>query len=87
MDLDKKVLANAFALATVVLWVICSAIVYLLPDFTLLITELWMHGMDMEVMGTWNLTFTNFIWGGLTLTVSAWITGYIFGWSWERVSK
>lgn len=87
MDLEKKVIANAFALSMAILWVVCSALVYLLPGFTLLVTKWWMHGMDIEVMGVWNLTLSSFVWGGLTLTIGAWIMGYIFGWSWERVSK
>lgn len=87
MKLDKIVLANAFALSTAIFWVICSAIVYLLPAFSLTVANWWMHGLDVSLMGNWNITFTNFIWGGITITASLWATGYIFGWAWEKMSK
>jgi hypothetical protein len=87
MKLDKMVLANAFALTTAVLWVVCSAIVWVLPAFSLTVTRWWMHGLDISVMGNWNLTFTNFIVGGVTIVVSTWVTGWLFGWSWEKAGK
>ncbi len=87
MKLNEMVLASTFALATLILWVLCSAFVWLLPDFSLMITEWWMHGLDMSVMGDWNLSLYNLIAGGVTLTVSGWVTGYVFGWSWRKMSK
>lgn len=87
MKLEKGIIANAFALTTAVAWVICSVVVYLFPDPSLLITRWWMHGMQVEVMGTWNLTLGNFVWGGLTITAAAWLVGYIYGWTWEKLSR
>ncbi len=81
------VLANAFALSTAILWALCSLIVWLLPDLSLTATEWWMHGMDLSVLGSWNLTLENFLLGGIILTGSLWVTGYIFGWCWEVLSK
>ena len=78
-------LANAFALAMIILWVICSAVVWLLPDLSWQITGWWMHGMNLSAMGYWNLTFSNFLLGGIAAVVSAWVTGYVLGWSWEKV--
>lgn len=86
MKLDKQVMANAFALATAILWTLCTLVVWLLPDFTWQVTEWWMHGMDITPMRSWNITLNNFLMGGLTLIASAWITGYIFGWSWKKLS-
>lgn len=76
-------LANAFALAMAVLWAICSAVIWLLPDFSLTVTGWWMHGMDLSTMGGWHLTFSNFLLGGIAAIVSAWVTGWILGWSWQ----
>lgn len=87
MKLEKVTLANALALATAKLWVLCTLFVWLFPNFSITIIEWWMHGMSMQVMGDFNLTLNNFFLGGITLTVSVWITGYVFGWSWEKVSK
>ena len=87
MKLEKQVLANAFCLATVSVWVLCSLLVALLPKFSMRVFSWWMHGMDVSVLGNWNLTWSNFLLGGLTLAFSAWVTGWIFGWAWEKASK
>jgi hypothetical protein len=87
MKLKKKILAKTFALATAIFWLLCSAFVLLFPDLSMSITGWWMHGMNISVMGNWNLNFTNFLLGGITMTASAWVSGYIFGWSWETMSK
>jgi len=87
LKLDKKVIANSLALTTLILWIICTIIVAVFPQFSLNVTQWWMHGMDISVMGTWNLNINNFVLGGITAVASAWGSGYIFGWSWEIFSK
>ena len=87
MKLDKNVLANAFGLATVILWAACAASVWLFPNLSLTVTKWWMHGLDMQVLGSWNLTLSNFLLGGLTMAGSAWVVGWVFGWSWEKMSE
>lgn len=87
MKLDKIVLANAFGLTTAILWVACSAVVWLLPRLSMTVIEWWMHGMDIAVIGNWNLTFSNFLLGGIVGIVSVWVTGWVLGWSWEKVSQ
>lgn len=85
--MDKTVLANAFGLATAIFWVVCTAVTWLLPDLSLVVTKWWIHGLDISVMGNWDITLSNFLLGGLTLTGSAWMLGWIFGWFWEKLSK
>lgn len=86
MKLEKNVLANAFALTTAILWTLCVLFVVLLPDFSTIIIKWWLHGMDITALGPWRLDLANFLLGGLALVISAWISGYIFGWAWEKVS-
>jgi len=87
MKLEKMAIANAFALSSIVLWILCTVFVVLLPDFSLTVTQWWMHGLNISAMGSWNLNFGNFLFGGIALAISAWITGYVLGWCWEFVSK
>lgn len=87
MKFTKNRLANALALATTVFWVACSAIVWVFPAFSMQITTWWMHGLDMSVMGDWNLNLNNFLLGGISAVISAWASGWVLGWSWEQVSK
>lgn len=77
-------LANTFALAMVILWVLCSAIVWLLPDLYWQATTWMMHGKNFT-MGSGNLTLSNFILGGIVAVISAWVTGWALGWAWEVV--
>lgn len=84
MKLTRNVLANAFGLATGVLWVGCSALVALFPEAARVITQWWMHGMKMD---PYAIDFNNFLLGGVTLAGAAWITGYVLGFSLEVVGK
>lgn len=80
MKLDKTILAKAFGLTTAIFWIACTAVIWMLPNLSLEVTRWWMHGLDISVMGSY-LTLANFLLGGLTLTGSAWATGWVFGWS------
>lgn len=84
---NKNILANGFALATAILWVFCSLFVYLFPRFSMTLSIWWLHGMELENLGKFNLNWNNFIWGGLSLIISFWLIGYVLGWSLEKVSK
>jgi len=86
MKLDKMTLANAFALAIAIAWVVCSAFVLVLPDLSMTITSWWLHGLNLSPLGLFKLDLLNFLLGGITLTIAFWVTGYIFGWSWEKAS-
>jgi len=44
MKHDKIVLANTFALATIILWTTCSLFIVLVPDFSMTVLKWWMHG-------------------------------------------
>jgi len=81
MKYSATKIANAFALTMSILWVLCSAVVWLFPKFSLLVTKWWMHGMNLSVMGSWHLNVGNFLLGGITAVVSAWVTGLVLGWS------
>jgi len=87
MKLDKTVIANASALTTAILWVICCALVAIIPRYAWTVSNWWALGILIAVKGAWKLTMTNFLLGGATLTIVGWVSGYIFGWAWEKCSK
>lgn len=80
MKLNKYTLANTLAITTGILWVLCALFVTLLPKLSLQITSLWLHGLTIDTLGSWNMTLAGFGLGGLLLILSAWISGYTFGW-------
>lgn len=84
MKLTKNNLANGLALATAILWILCSAFVAIFPDFSHTVTVWWMHGMDIA---KYSLSWSNFILGGLSLVAAFWLVGYVVGWSLECVDK
>jgi len=83
MKINKIVLANAFAVTVAFVWTVCTFGIALFPELSLTIGQWWMHGLSMTKLGTWNVSMSDFIFGGLVLTIFAWITGYVFGWSLE----
>ena len=85
MKLEKMVIANASALSTAILWIVCSIGVALLPDFVQTIRESMMHGA--VATGSLEITFGSFLMGGIALVVMAWVWGWVFGWAWEMASK
>ncbi len=84
MKMSKINFANAIAVATSVLWVICSAFVAVFPAFSSSVTKWWIHGMDLPAGGVFHLDLANFVWGGATLVFSSWVAGYVLSWSLER---
>ena len=90
MKIEKLTFANALALNTLMLWVICSLIAALSPAFYMQTGSWWMHGMMRSAyLGGWSpmMTTGSFSLGGITIVAVAWVTGYIFGWSYEQVSN
>lgn len=85
MKLTENSLASGLGLATAIAWIVCSVFLALFPELALSITEWWMHGITLP--GSWGLSWTNFILGGITMTISAWLFGYILGWSLKYFNK
>ena len=87
MKLTKAVLANALALTTGIFWIIYALFIWLLPDFSLTTIRWWFMGLDISSLGRLNLDLGTFLFGGITAIISAWVTGYVLGWSIEYFSK
>ncbi|NOY15206.1 MAG: hypothetical protein GXP43_03235 [bacterium] len=85
---DKKMIwANALALTTAVIWVVCSLFVVVFPGVSMLLMGWWMHGATMEGMMAFRVGVNDFLLGGVSLTISAWLTGFVLGWSLEYFEK
>jgi len=69
---------NALAATTAIVYVVCRVLVGLFPDASFAIAQSWLHGIELSQLGAWNLTAQSFILGIISLTVTAWIIGYIF---------
>jgi len=87
MKLTKTSFANASALTTAFVWLVCSFGVLFFPYPSYMMGRWIMHGRIGLTMTQWNVTFLEFLYGGLLLTLFAWVIGYVFGWSLEYFSK
>ena len=71
MKLNPNKFAAASAAAFALLWLICSATVYLLPESMMTITGHMMHG-DFSLM-SWTLTWAGFVVRFVAWVFCAWI--------------
>jgi hypothetical protein len=80
MKFNSVKFALAATLTTAVIWVICSLLVFLLPQATIMASSDMIH-MDIQDM-MWSLTLSGFIKGlilwSLSVGLSAWIFAVIY---------
>lgn len=80
-------IANAFATTAAFVWLVCAAGVALLPGPSMMMSRWWMHGMNIGVMGNWNVTVDGFLFGGLGVVAIAWLAGYVYSMSLQYFTK
>ena len=80
MKFNSVKFALAATLTTAVIWVICSLLVFLLPQATIMASSDMIH-MDIQDM-MWSVTLSGFIKGlilwSLSVGLSAWIFAVIY---------
>lgn len=80
MKLHSLKFAIAASLTTAIIWLICSTIVLLLPDMSMIMAGDMIH-MNTRVM-MWSLTFSGFISGlilwSASIGISAWFFAVIY---------
>jgi hypothetical protein len=87
MKLTKNSFANASALTTAFVWLVCSFGVLFFPCPSYMMGRWFTHERVGLTMMQWNMTFPGFLYGGLILVFFAWVTGYVFGWFLEYFGK
>ena len=83
MKIEKMTFANALALTTLILWVACAIIIALSPSLYMQTGGWWVHSVLRKPM----MTMGSFSLGGITMVAVAWVTGFVFGWSYEQASN
>ena len=78
MKHEPNVTANALAVTSAALYVFCRLAVSLFPGLAMSVAQSWFHGLEVSRVSGWSLTLSSFILGLVTLTASAWLTGYLF---------
>jgi len=70
--------ANAAGVTTAIVFVLCRILVSLFPDLSFAIAQSWFHGITLSKLDTLSLTFSSFVLGLISSTITAWVIGYIF---------
>lgn len=79
MKHDPKATANALAVIATGFSLICAVLAIWAPDLLLSIGQSWAHRLDMSAV--WMDKAPDLpiiIWGLITVSITAWVTGYAF---------
>lgn len=87
MKHDIQATANATAVTTAVIYVVCAAAVGLFPDVSMTIAQSWMHGINLSQVSGWSATPGSLIFGFITATIGGWLAGYIFATAYNAFLK
>lgn len=83
MQLHPFKFGVAAALATAVIWIICSVLVFSLPELTMMVSGDMMHMDTREIM--WSLTLAGFVKGLIIWSLSVGFTAWIFAVIYNRL--
>ena len=83
MKLDAVKFGMAFAIASAILWIICSLFVWVLPSMMMEMSGHMVHG-DLSQMG-WSLSLTGVLIGLVTWSILAGITGWLIAYIYNRL--
>ncbi|MEK7495188.1 MAG: DUF5676 family membrane protein [Patescibacteria group bacterium] len=78
MKHNPTVTANAVAVTTVIVYVVCRFLVALFPELFLNIARSWFHGIDIGKIASFDLSTSSFILGLVSSSLTAWLVGYLF---------
>lgn len=78
MKQKETVVANALAATTAIIYIACRILVGLFPDLSFTIAQSWFHGIKLEQLNLWSLTWSSFILGLISSTIMAWAIGCLF---------
>lgn len=70
--------ANAVGTTTAIVYIICRLLFGLFPEISMNIAKSWFHGIDISKISGWNLSFSSFVLGIVSATITAWLIGYLF---------
>ncbi|MBI2617768.1 hypothetical protein HYW55_06555 [Candidatus Gottesmanbacteria bacterium] len=88
MKIPEKTLSLALAIVSGGYYLLCTLIVSIAPDLYKSVAASWMHGIDAEKV--WRQSPSDigtFVWGFITFTLAAYVTGYIFAFVYNALLK
>lgn len=86
MKLNEIALANASAIITGIVYIVCALAVAVFPGFFRLVAESWVHGIDLGLIWTGGPR-DNFLVGFITAVIGTWLAGWAFAWVYNKFAK
>jgi len=87
MKHDPTSTANALAVTGAILYVFCRIAVSLFPNLSISIAQSWFHGLEIGKTAGWSLSMGSFVLGLISITIAAWLTGFLFAKVYNYFSK
>lgn len=87
--LDVKAIANALAVITVILYVICFALLKFAPQQGVTFFNFFIHGLDItpNLKPAAEITFSYAIISTIIGVIAVWLTGALFAWIYNKLAK
>lgn len=86
MRLSESAFANASAVLTGIVYLACSILIVLFPDFFKIVSQSWFHGINLETIWTGGVR-GNFLLGLFTAVAGTWVTGWLFASLYNKLAK
>lgn len=86
MKIKETAWANATALITGVVYLVCALGVAAFPDFSKALAQSWFHGFNFDSLWT-AAPRGNFLLGLVSAMVGTWLVGWTFAWLYNKFVK
>lgn len=78
MKHDPNTTANATAVTTAIVYIVCRTAFVIAPELFMGISRSWFHGIDISLIAAKNIPPGSFVMGLISATIGAWLVGYLF---------
>ncbi len=87
LKLDSVRLAHASAVVTAVFYAVCWTLIGSMPGFYMGMMRSWIHGVDITALPRTMMSPGLGLYGLITMTAVAWVTGYVFAAVYNALGK
>ena len=87
MKLDSVRLAHTLAIVTAGFYAVCWFLIGSMPGFYMGMMRSWVHGVDVAALPRGMMTTAGGLYGLITMTAVAWVTGYVFAAVYNTLGK
>lgn len=79
--------ANALAIVTAVVYVVCRVAFLVAPELSMAVVQSWFHGFSISTLAAPTVTTESFVLGFVTSAGAAWLVGYFFVWTYNKLAR